>query len=218
MTSSARSCDDRPASTRPHAPAGPDPDAGGGRVHRHRPAGRLAAAGRERCRRGLGVHRALRAGRAGDARPARPPPHLRRPGADRRRLPALRRGTAGATAGRRDASGRPVGRSQRGRRRAALDHRDAVTGDVAAGCRLGAAAGDGRDSPRRGAAASVAGRDGGRDHRHRRRDEADLPVRVGGRSEACRVGRRLPQRAAGGRVAGRPRSSPAAVRSGSLAP
>ena len=63
-------------------------------------------------------------------------------------------------------------RAVRGGGGAAGDDRDAVAGDEAARARLGSAA-PGRDRPAcRGADAPAAGRDDGRDHVARRRDEA----------------------------------------------
>ena len=80
---------------------------------------------------------------------------------------------------------------------------DAVAGHEPARDRHRAADRHDDDPPRRGARAAAAGADGRDHHLHRRRLEADVHVRVAGRSRARRVGGRLPQRAARRHGAGR---------------
>ena len=86
-----------------------------------------------------------RARRARAARPADAPAHLGRTRPDRARLPLLRRPAArAARPAARRLPARPDGRAERGRLRAAGDHRDALRADPAAGTRLGAVARDAR--------------------------------------------------------------------------
>ena len=194
---------ERPAMSRAaaHAPPGRDPDAGDRLLHLERPSGRVEDARRAGSGRGVAVDGALRARRARGARLPRPSAHVRRAGADRRRLPALRRVAARAAARAGRAPRRPVERPERGRHRAADHHRDAVAGDVARRPRHRAAARDDRDPPHRGAAAPAAGRHGRHHHGDGRGDEADLPVPGRRRPEAGRVGERVPERAADRRPA-----------------
>ena len=106
----------------------------------------------------------LRAGRAGGARPSRPPAHLRRPRADRPRLPLLRRSLlerrrrrAAAARARPQRGAREVDAALRLRPTRGPGHQPARHRH-----RAGAAVDD--RAPRRGAAAPAPGRDGGRDH------------------------------------------------------
>ena len=135
------------------------------------------------------VDRALRAGRARGARPARPSAHLRRARADRRRLPLLRRPPAARSPGA-AAIARARPRAARDRRGDAGDDRDAVPGHEPAGARVGAADPHLHDPPRRGAGAPAAGGDGGRHHLDRRRQQAPVHLRAARSTPAWPTGPR----------------------------
>ena len=139
---------------------------------------------------GRPVDHPQRARGARGAGPARASAHLRRPRADRRRLPLLRRPAAARASARPQPRAAALARAPRGRRGDARDDRDAVAGDQPAGDRLGAADRHHDDPPRRGPAAAAAGADGRGHHLDRRRLQARVHVRPAGRPGPGRLGRR----------------------------
>ena len=169
-----------------------------GGLPRVRQADRLGRDRRGRRRRVGAVDGPRRARRARARGLPHPSAHLRRPRADRLRLPLLRRHAAGLRRRAAPASG-SIDLSQMRReieealRETAVD---AVADDRPARRRDRAAALRRPRAPRRGAAAAAEGRDGGRDRLQRRGHQADVQLRLAGRPGPGRVGVELPQRAA----------------------
>ncbi len=154
-----------------------------------------------------------RAGESRGAGSAGASAHVRRAGADRGRLPLLRRPAAARAVehGSRHVAV-AVARPPRARRGDAGHDRDALAGHQPARDRHRAADRDVDDPPRRAAGAAAAGADDRRDHIDRRRLQTAVHLSPADRHRSDRLGRELPQRADGRARTRRADAAPAPVR------